>query len=220
MNTNGTHASGAGPNGLPGKDDADWSALRYVLGEMSVDEAEAFERTLVNDLEACERVASAAGLATTLYTALADEIESELATSAAGPTKSAPSAPARPGRRGLWAIVAAAAAVCVLAAGGLLMLPKTVDHDGIASQVADASAGSLVAIWSEQSAEISSDAQASGTEAERTSAVDGVAVADPDDDDDSVLIADGDYDVPGWMIAAVEKGNSWAPGTDIEIREN
>ena len=83
MKTDGTQSGGVGLNGTSFKDDAQWSALRYVLGEMSADEAEAYERILPTDSQACERVASATLLATNLYSVLAQEIESESATRAA-----------------------------------------------------------------------------------------------------------------------------------------
>ena len=44
------------------KDDADFQSLRYVLGEMPVEEAHAFEENLANDQEARELVAQSTGL--------------------------------------------------------------------------------------------------------------------------------------------------------------
>jgi hypothetical protein len=220
MKTNGSHVDGssAGLNSFPGKDEAEWSALRYVLGEMTPDEIAALERTLASDPEACERVASVARLATELYNALADD-------ALIGPAKTIPSAaPGRSVRTGLWAVVGVAAAVCVLAAAGLSLLPM-LNPEGIATfDRTDSGAGSLVAIWTEGSAEIGSETSTSGMAADRPNVDEAVAFADTGDDeadgnDDSVFVAGDDYNVPGWMIAAVEKGNSWAPSTD-EIREN
>jgi hypothetical protein len=227
--TNLDSSHGGGPNGSPNRDDAEWSALRYVLGEMTADEADAFERTLASDLQACERVAAAAGLATTLYTALATELETEISIRPASrrPASAAPSgAPDRAVRAGLWAIVGLVAAVCVLVAGGLSLLPVIGDHqDQAALDRTDTGASSLVAIWTERSTESAPDAAASelgGTD--RISSDGALALVDPDDAagdlaDDSVLIADDDYDVPGWLIAAV--GGKWnADGSGPEIREN
>jgi len=121
-------------------------------------------------------------------------------------------------------VVGVVAAVWLLAAGGLSLLPRMSDRDEIAADDADTGAGSLVAIWTEGSAEIAAEAPTSGMATNRAT---DAAVASPevgnddaDPDNDSVLVADDDYNVPGWMIAAVAKGNSWAPGTDVEIREN
>jgi len=206
------------------KDDADWSALRYVLGEMSADESETYERMLATDSQACERLASATRLATDLYSVLADEIESASVTRAASirPT------PARPVRGGLWAIVVLVAAVCLLAAAGLFWLSISGDHqDAITSDDADASAGSLVAIWTERSADTVADPSTVGltgvnhTNADGAPSFSAADDADADSVADSVLIADDDYDVPAWMIAAVESGTSWRPdNSDVDFLEN
>jgi hypothetical protein len=114
--------------------------------------------------------------------------------------------------------------VCLLIAGGLAWLPQLGEDNSVADS-ADTGDGSLVAIWTEGSAEIAANAPANGIASERANADESVAFADAgddetDSDDDSMLAANDDYNVPGWMIAAVEKGNSWGPGTDVEIREN
>jgi anti-sigma factor RsiW len=226
MKTNGTPCDGNGTGGLDGsagKDDAQWTALRYVLGEMNADEAEAFERTLATDLAACEQVAAAASLATNLYTVLATEIDVMTKAAPSMPAKPAPiSAPVRSARRGLWAVVGLVAAVCLLAAGGLSLLPFTSDdQEQVATDRADASAGSLVAIWSERSAETAAEAPSTaGAGGDRANVDDALSFADADDvagdlATDSVLIADDDYDVPGWLIAAVSPDSS-----ATEIREN
>jgi len=89
MNTKHTNRSDVSPNGASAKDDADWTALRYVLGEMTAEEVAAFEQTLESDTQACERVASAARLATDIYSELAAETETSRAAGeilSAGPT--------------------------------------------------------------------------------------------------------------------------------------
>jgi hypothetical protein len=232
MNTDGTQSSGVGLNGSPFKDDAEWSALRYVLGEMSADETEAYERILPTDPQACERVASASLLATKLYSVLAQEIESESATQVAASLPAKPGSaipiPARPARRGLWAIVGLVVAVCLLAAAGLSLLPISGDHqDAITSDDADAGAGSLVAIWTERSAETAADSPTVGLAGADRMNADGApsfSAADDAEADsvaDSVLIADDDYDVPAWMIAAVESSTSWRPDSSaVEFQEN
>jgi anti-sigma factor RsiW len=228
MKTDGTHSTGVGSNGSPAEDDADWSALRYVLDEMSADEVEAYERMLPSDPQACERVASATRLATHLYSVLADEIESASVTRAASSVPVKPGSPmptqARPVRGGLWAVVGLVAAVCLLAAAGLSLLSISGDHqDAITSDDVDASAGSLVAIWTEGSADTAADTSTVGlTDANRTNADGAPSFSAADDAEaDSVLIADDDYDVPAWMITAVESGTSWRPGNSpVEFEEN
>ena len=218
MKNNGTHLNASSPgnlNGSAGNDDADWTALRYVLGEMTADEQEAFERLLPIDPQACERVASAARLATDVYGAVAGD-------RASAPVKRAQdSAPVRPVRSGLWAVVGLAAAVCVLVAGGLALLPVIHSGDGATAERTETSAGSLVAIWTEQSAEMAEDSPTIASAGmDQLNADNPSALSEDADDpaDDSVLVADDDYDVPGWMIAAVENGRSFrpdSPGTGV-----
>jgi anti-sigma-K factor RskA len=217
-------------NGFSTKDDADWSALRYVLGEMSADEADAYEELLATDSQACERVAASARLTVDLYTALQLETELQLGVVAASGLVSRatvqPSTSAiaeRPTRSGLWAVVGLVAAVCLLVAGGLSLLP--IDQQQAASDNSDTGAGSLVAIWTDRSAESAPDAIASEVGgADRASADELLSLTETDDAmadlaSDSVLIADDDYNVPGWLIAAV--GGNWNPdGPPAEIREN
>jgi anti-sigma-K factor RskA len=218
-------------NGFSAKDDADWSALRYVLGEMSVDEADAYEELLATDSQACERVAASAGLTADLYTAL--QLETELELDAATGNGFGSRVTVQPSmsaasdwrsRSGLWAVVGLVAAVCLLAAGGLSLLP-ILDRQRTVSDNSDTGAGSLVAIWTDRSAESAPDAVASEVGgADRASADDLLSLTESDDAvgdlaSDSVLIADDDYQVPGWLIAAV--GGNWNPdGSPAEIREN
>jgi hypothetical protein len=237
MKTNGTPRDANGAGGPPGspvqhrssaQDEAEWTAQRYVLGEMNADEAEGFERTLSTDLQACEQVAAAASLTADLYSALSTEVEVMTRAVPSAPAKEIPiSAPVRSTRRGLWAVVGLVAAVCLLAAGGLSLLPLTGDNqEEAAVDHADTSAGSLVAIWTERSAETAAEAPlagAAGPDRVNAEGVPSFADTDAADDSaaDSALVAEDDYDVPGWMIAAVENGKSWRPDdSDTEIRGN
>jgi hypothetical protein len=227
MKTNGTPLDGSAAgerNGSPGKDDADWSAMRYVLGEMNADESAAFELVLATDLESCERVATAARLAADLYSALAIEVDVMTKAVPSVPARIAPiSPPARAVGRELWAVVGVAAAVCLLVAGGLSLLPRSSDQPELAVlDHSDAGAGSLVAIWTEQSAETAAGLGTTGSAGpDRVNTEDGPAFADAEDADDAALVAEDDYDVPGWMIAAVGESNRWSPdGSATEVREN
>jgi hypothetical protein len=263
MKTNGTprdDSAANGPNGTLGPD-AEWSALVYGLGYMPAAVADAFEQTLASDPQACEQVAAATRLTNTVYSVLATEepIDNVLATDdrntvlAAELSGQAPNGvgmpqSARPTpvvvparsvrgpqvRSGQWAIVGLAAAVCIVVAGGLSWLssPNT-PQDATALDRADG-AGSLVAMWTEQSAEAAEESSTTGAvagehaNADETVALSegaGVAVADADDlngtDEDEVLIADDDYNVPGWMIAAVDNSHSFTPGNpSMDVQEN
>ncbi|HEV7999842.1 MAG TPA: hypothetical protein VGP63_08185 [Planctomycetaceae bacterium] len=227
MKTNGTPLDGSaagGRSGSPGKDDAEWSAMRYVLGEMNADESAAFELVLATDLESCERVATAARLAADLYSALAIEVDVMTKAVPSVPAKVAPiGVPARAVGRELWAVVGVVAAVCLLVAGGRSLLPRSGDQTEVAAlDHPDASAGSLVAIWTERSAETAADLSTTGAASpDRVNAEDGPSFAAAEDADDAALVAEDDYDVPGWMIAAVGESNRWSPdGSATEVREN
>jgi hypothetical protein len=274
MKTNGTprdDGAASGPNGTLGAD-AEWSALRYVLGEMTAAEADAFEQTLASDPQACEQVAAATHLTSTVYNVLATEeptcnvlatedrnnvLATELsgqAPNGVGMSMSARPAPVvvparsvrgeqvrteqvRSGqvrrgqvRRGQWAIVGLAAAVCVVVAGGLSWLSAPSNPQETAAGEHADGASSLVAIWTEQSAEAAEESSTRGAVAGEhanagETASSGVAVADADDlngtDEDEVLIADDDYNVPGWMIAAVDNNHSFSPGNpSTDVQEN
>ena len=136
-------------------------------------------------------------------------------------------------RNGQWAIVGLAAAVCVVVAGGLSWLSApNASQEATAWDHADGGAGSLVAIWTEQSAETAEESPTTGAvagehaNANETAAVsEGAAVADADDlngtEEDEVLVADDDYNVPGWMIAAVDNNHSFSPeNPSLDVQEN
>src|SRR3984885_10745440 len=154
MKTNGTprdDSAASGPNGTLGPD-AEWSALRYVLGEMTAAEADAFEQTLASDPQACEQVAAATRLTNTV---LAAELSGQAPNGVGMPQSARPTPVVVPARSvrgpqvrsGQWAIVGLAAAVCIVVAGGLSWLssPNT-PQDATALDRADG-AGSLVAMW-------------------------------------------------------------------------
>ncbi len=253
MKTNGTprdDSAASGPNGTLGHD-AEWSALRYVLGEMTATEADAFEQSLGSDPQACEEVAAATHLTNTVYNVLAAELSGQ-APNGVGMSLSARPAPVavparsvRGGqargaqmRAGQWAIVGLAAAVCVVVAGGLSWLSAPNAPQDATAWDPDAGAGSLVAIWTEQSAEAAEQSTTGAVAGDRANADEtvavsegaGVAVADADDlngtDEDEVLIADDDYNVPGWMIGAVDNSHSFTPGNfspdspSMDVQEN
>ena len=120
----------------PTTDDAEWLAVRYVLGELPPAEAVAFEERLAVDQPAREAVA----LAVRLTEALA---ESEMTARTPAET-SAPvvALPSRRSRRRLLAIVAAAAVV---------LLAVVIEAPRSARPVA-ADDARLAALWSETDA--------------------------------------------------------------------
>lgn len=170
----------------PKKNDAEWRAFRYVLGEMTPPEADAFEEVLATDQAMCERVATCTGLVANLLESGAHLLESgametitdvrrngadvstraEVSTGAvrvakpSDPAKRLDSEKRRRRARG-WAITALAAAVCCAAAIGLSLMPlagRTSLEDFYPGDSADDGAGHLVAIWSQRLADFAPDA--------------------------------------------------------------
>lgn len=116
-------------------DDLDWLAHRYLLDELSADEAAAFEERLGADEEAAAALARSVRLMAAVSSALHEAKRSEPAVAA-------------PVRRqkllaGLTAIAATIALVCVLSVSqGLKPVAATVD------------AAELVSIWRESAGEV------------------------------------------------------------------
>ncbi len=219
--------------GTDSENESEWRAFRYVLGEMSPAEADAFEEILATDQEMRELVAQSTGLVANLLQA--------------GPLSEAPSAgrnqssaTAMPARRRQkisgWAVTGLAAAVCCCVAAGLTLFSLRVSTDLANLPLGDASdgsAGNLVAIWSERLADLAPEqATTESAASERTeSSPSGesddnrVATATENAPASSAAASDqmaaDDSDVPPWMIAAVELGQVHkADGSSSEIREN
>src|SRR5579862_7937213 len=91
----------------------EWQAFRYVLGEMSADEAQAYEQLLDVDQDARELVARATGTVTGLYRAAV--IDSSRSRAAVGPIadRTTDGGGERSRRRWRFAGLAAAAALLV-----------------------------------------------------------------------------------------------------------
>ncbi len=163
----------------PGNDspenNLEWRAFRYVLGEMSPAEADAFEEVLATDQETRELVARSTGLVTNLLDLSvleATPTDSHNGSTAVGlvgiptawvrPAESPEFAQRelagrRPRRFSGWAITGLAAAVCCCIAVGLSLLPlrgRTGLEDIHLGDVPDSGAGHLVAIWSQRLAEL------------------------------------------------------------------
>ena len=219
--------------GIDSENDSEWRAFRYVLGEMSPAEAEAFEEILATDQEMRELVARSTGLVANLLQAgsLSDAV-------IAG--RNGSSGTAMPARRQQkirgWAVTGLAAAVCCCVAAGLTLFSLRVSTDlanlplGNASE---GSAGNLVAIWSERLAELAPEQAA--TELAASERTESSPAGDSDDNRVATAtenapassaaasdqMAADDSDVPPWMIAAVELGQVHkADGSSSEIREN
>jgi anti-sigma-K factor RskA len=206
--------------------DREWHAQRYVLGEMSPDEMEAFEEILATDQAARELVARSTRLVTNLITTAADPAESVGSRNGSTlPARVRPAQPdevtrRRPERFVGWAITGLVAAVCCSVAVGLYLIPRTIGpslDDIYSADLSENGAGLLVSIWSQRLADLApetstteptaperSDLPFPSESAERVaSATDGVPA-------DSAAVGDqmaaDDSDVPDWMVAAVEVG--------------
>jgi anti-sigma-K factor RskA len=228
--------------------DLEWQSFRYVLGEMSPAEADAFEESLATDQATRELVARSTGLVTNLLAAGSVEATQPVSRngSAAVGVADFSAAVVRPAalpelerRRSErfvgWAIASLAAAVCCCVAIGVHFLPLG-GHSGLeeiySGDLSDNGAGHLVAIWSQRLAELAPDTATTEPAAERSEeplpgeADDSrLATATENAPADSAAVADQiaaeDSDVPGWMVAAVELGQVRKPdGSSSEIWEN
>ncbi|HUE16900.1 MAG TPA: hypothetical protein VMR25_22175 [Planctomycetaceae bacterium] len=232
-----------------GTNDLEWQSFRYVLGEMSPAEADAFEESLATDQTTRELVARSTGLVTNLLAVSSVEATQPVSRygSAAVGVADFSAAVVRPaalpelgGRRSErfvgWAVAGLAAAVCCCVAIGVYFLPlggRSGLEEIYSGDLSDNVAGNLVAIWSQRLAELAPDTAttepASSERSERPlpdEADDSrLATATENAPADSAAVADQiaaeDSDVPGWMVAAVELGQVRKPdGSSSEIWEN
>jgi len=116
-------------------DDLDWLAHRYLLDELSADEAAAFEERLGADEEAAAALARSVRLMAAVSSAL----------SAAKQVEPVPATPDHHRKlfAGLTAIAATIALVCVLSVG-----------QGLKPVAASGDAADLVSIWRESTGEV------------------------------------------------------------------
>jgi hypothetical protein len=217
--------------------DREWQSFRYVLGEMSPAEADAFEESLATDQATRELVARSTGLVTNLLAI--NSVEATQTVSRNGSVR--PAAVPELGRRRSerfvgWAVAGLAAAVCCCVAVGVYFLPlggRSGLEEIYSGDLSDNVAGNLVAIWSQRLAELAPDTAttepASSERSERPlpdEADDSrLATATENAPADSAAVADQiaaeDSDVPGWMVAAVELGQVRKPdGSSSAILEN
>jgi hypothetical protein len=215
------------------ENESEWRAFRYVMGEMSPAEVDAFEEILATDQEMRELVARSTGLVASLLQAgpLSDTVI------AARNESSATVMPARRRQKiSGWAVTGLAAAVCCCVAAGLTLFSLRVSTDLANLPLGDASdgsAGNLVAIWSERLAELAPEQPT--TESAASERTESSPVGDSDDNRVATAtenapagsaaasdqMAADDSDVPPWMVAAVELGQVHkADGSSSEIREN
>jgi anti-sigma-K factor RskA len=230
------------------ENDREWSALRYVLGEMSPAEADAFEEILATDQETRELVARSTGLVTNLWEVTADDALSagsrngsvavgifESSTARVRPADPAELVRRRSERFRGWAITGLVAAVCCCVAIGLCLIPlagRTSLDDIYSGDLTDNGAGHLVAIWSQRLADLAPEtattepAASERSELPLSSETDGnrVATATENAAADSAAIGDQmaaeDADVPDWMVAAVEVGEGRNPDGSSSLWEN
>ena len=163
----------------PTLDDVQWSALQYVLGELSDEQTELFESAMENDVVLCEAVLAATQL--TCGIALACESQSSTQPLIASVTLiSAPDSFSRPAfaRFGVFA----APAALVLAVLAMVTLPTRQGAGELAS-VDDATADALAMLLN--------DAEASEMETDLDELT-------GSDDSDASLVA------PEWLLTAVD----------------
>jgi hypothetical protein len=230
------------------ENDRDWSALRYVLGEMSPAEADAFEEILATDQGARELVARSTGLVTNLWEVAADAATAadsrnasvavgmvEVAADRVRPADSAEFVRRRSERFRGWAITGLVAAICCCVAIGICLIPlagPTGLEDIYSGDLTDNGAGHLVAIWSQRLADLAPEtattesAASERSELPLTSEPDGSRVATTTENAaaDSAAVEDqmaaDDVDVPDWMVAAVEVGEGRKPDGSSSLWEN
>jgi hypothetical protein len=203
----------------PHGNDTEWRAFRYVLGEMSPAEADAFEEILATDQATRELVAQSTWLVTNLLVAESAQmagarngsstvITAELSPTVVRPASSPKYAARKSGRDAVrqaerfnaWAVTGLAAAVCCCVAIGLCLIPlsgpSSLD-EAYSADLTDNGAGHLVAIWSQRLADSATEL----TTAEPAASERSELPLSGDSDDSRVATA-----TPGWMLAAVEGG--------------
>jgi anti-sigma-K factor RskA len=198
--------------------DSAWRAFRYVMGEMSPAEAEAFEETLASDQEARELVARSTGLVIDLFTAgslSAAQNGSRHGSSAHEPAEHPladvrPAAAAMPARRrkvGRWAVAGLAAAVCCCVAVGVTLFSHRVaTHlaDFPSGDSSDGGASHLVAIWSERLAELAPE-QATTEPAATESTTSERTESSPSGESDDSRLATATENAPAGSAAALDQ---------------
>jgi anti-sigma factor RsiW len=214
------------------ENDREWSALRYVLGEMSPDEMQAFEEILESDQDTRELVARSTGLVTNLFESAAEPAASGKADAPirqVRPAQPDEIAPRRRERSKGWTVTVLAAAVCCCVAVGLYLLPRTVgpSFDELYSRdLTENGAGLLVAIWSQRLADLAPEtsttepaaADRSDLPFPNESEENRVASVPENTPADSAAVGDqmaaNDSDVPDWMVAALEVGEVQGRNSD------
>ncbi len=212
--------------------DREWKALRYVLGEMSSDEIEAFEEILATDQETRELVARSTGLVTNLVEAAAEPVSSGLVNGRipqVRPAQPDEFAPRRRERSKGWVVTGFAAAVCCCVAVGLYLLPRAVGPslDDLSNDFTENGAGLLVSIWSQRLADLAPETATTEPAASdrsdlpfpnesedgRVASTTESASADSAAVGDQIAAAD-ESDVPDWMVAALEVGEGQGRNPD------
>ncbi len=184
--------------GIDSENDSEWRAFRYVMGEMSPAEVDAFEEILATDQEMRELVARSTGLVANLLQAgpLSDAV-------IAGRNESSATAmPARRQKISGWAVTGLTAAVCCCVAAGLTLFSLRVSSDLANLPLGDASDGSadnLVAIWSERLAELAPE------QAATESAPSERAESSPAGDSDENRVATATENAPAGSAAASDQ---------------
>lgn len=159
----------------------DWQAFRYISGEMTPDEAAAFEDRLSEDQPARDAVCAAVGLSQTILAAETLAVRADLA---AAPMPAC-QAQAKWSLKARWFALGAAACWFLVIAIGAWRLPDA--PQSVSAELAQA--------WSDQMGTIELPAETEATAQESFE----VQSIETDEPLDPVLAAE----VPGWMVEAV-----------------
>jgi len=169
------------------REELDWTAFRYIAGELSAAESGEFERRLADDAEACEAVERAVKLAWAIQ--------------AAGPVETPHGGNAGRPRRRRAVALAASLAACLLVA--FLCHQFLVDHEAAPSdsgRTLSPSTDELAMVWNQTRIELDDDPGASWSwQPPEASDL-------PAFDEDARALS-----VPDWMLAAIA---AWEAGGD------
>ncbi len=167
-------------------DESQWLAFQYVSGELSADDAESFELSMLENPALCDAVAEASLICCAVRNATANSpsVNNESETSA--PAECLPEL-ARTSvqhvNRGMWATLVS---VCCCAVVALLVsnfAPTPSDQLQVAVQQGQSDAEQLVDVW-----------------------IDGASVFS-DNELDDLETSDNDLEVPDWLMTAVAMAN-------------
>jgi len=175
------------PSGRHTNDETAWLAVRYVLDELSPDDAAGFETRLETDQTARDALVQATRLVAAIHATEPAHVPSATSPNVAG-------------RRAWRSLAIAATAALVLV--GIVSLPERQGrrNDEPLSAAGEADPARLVTFWSDAAGMLGGAGESS---------LDDVALAETDSEPNSVAVP------PDWMLAAVEH-EAWPLPGDLD----